>query len=73
VKLEFKDQGRQYTAERKQVFQKRSQTDLSGVQVDEDLTLEYIDERGNHKQRNNPKSALKRILPQRLREIFFFE
>jgi ATPase involved in DNA repair len=73
VKLEFKDQGRQYTAERKQVFQKRSQTDLSGVQVDEDLTLEYIDEHGNHKQRNNPTSALKRILPQRLREIFFFD
>ena len=73
VKLEFKDQGRQYTAERKQVFQKQSQTDLSGVQVDKDLTLEYIDERGNHKQRNNPKSALKRILPQRLREIFFFD
>ncbi|ERG90198.1 MAG: RecF/RecN/SMC N terminal domain protein, partial [Haloquadratum walsbyi J07HQW1] len=28
VKLEFKDQGRQYTAERTQVFQKQSQTDL---------------------------------------------
>lgn len=73
VSLEFDHEGAQYTAAREQVFRKQSATDLSGRQVDETLSLEYIDEDGNHKRRNNPKSALKQILPQRLREIFFFD
>lgn len=73
VMLEFAHEDAQYTAERVQEFQKQSATDISGRQVDERLRLEYIDADGNHKQRNNPNSALKQILPQRLREIFFFD
>jgi len=73
VTLEFSHEGRSYTAERRQEYLKQSDDDLAGVQDTEQLTLEYIDQNGNHKTRNNPGSALKQIMPERLREIFFFD
>jgi DNA sulfur modification protein DndD len=73
VSLSFEHEDAQYKAMRVQSFQKQSAQDLSGSQVKDDLSLEFIDAEGNHKERKNPSSALKQILPQRLREIFFFD
>lgn len=73
VRLEFDHENRHYTAERVKVYQKTDQTDLRGRLMSEDLTLHYIDDTGNHQERGNPSSALKQIMPERLREIFFFD
>lgn len=73
VTLQFSHEGRSYTAERRREYLKGSSTDLTGTRENEQLSLEYIDRNGNHKTRNNPGSALKQIMPERLREIFFFD
>jgi DNA sulfur modification protein DndD len=73
VSLSFEHENAQYKAARVQRFQKQAADDLAGSRVEDDLSLEFIDADGNHKERNNPSSALKQILPQRLREIFFFD
>ncbi len=73
VSLEFNHEDLQYTATRRCVYEKQDDNDLIGRMRDEELTLEYTDEQGNHKQRSNPSESLKRIMPERLREIFFFD
>jgi len=73
VTLEFDHEGRQYTAERRKTYRKTGSNDLSGQLADESVSLQYIDTDGNHKKRSNPNSALKQIMPRRLRKIFFFD
>lgn len=73
VELEFDHEKRQYTAERLKTYQKADDKDLRGRMMDESVSLNYIDTDGNHKTRENPNSALKQIMPERLREIFFFD
>lgn len=73
VTLEFEHEGLSYTAMRRRVLEKRDPTDLFGTQIEDDLRLEYVDDQGNLKQRSNPSESLKRIMPERLREIFFFD
>ena len=73
VSLKFNHENLRYTATRRCVFEKQDSNDLVGRRLDEELTLEYVDEQGNHKQRSNPSESLKRIMPERLREIFFFD
>lgn len=71
--LTFDHEGEQFTATRSYVVRKGSDDDLRGEVVDEELTVEYIDDQGNFKRRPNPKNTLRRILPERLRDIFFFD
>ena len=73
VTLRFEHEDAQYTAARLQRFRKESADDLTGSQLSDELSLEFIDADGNRRERKNPSSALKQILPQRLREIFFFD
>lgn len=73
VALEFGHEGREYTAVREKSYQKAGSDDLTGKMRHEDVTLHYTDEAGNHKERSNPNSALKQIMPERLRELFFFD
>lgn len=73
VELDFDHDGRQYTAERVNTYQKSDEEDLNGRLMNESISLEYIDTDGNHKSRANPNSSLKQIMPERLREIFFFD
>ena len=73
VSLEFAHDEAHYTAVRWQVFQKQGADDLAGRLVEDKVELEYIDSHGNHQERKNPNSAMQQILPQRLREIFFFD
>ncbi len=73
VTIEFDHEGLSYTATRCRVLKKRDTRDLIGRKVEDDLRLEYINEDGNVKRRSNPSDSLKRIMPERLREIFFFD
>ena len=73
VQLEFQDDGKDYTAFRQHTYRKDRSDDLSGTRTDESIELEVIDENGNHKRRANPEDSLKQIMPERLRDIFFFD
>jgi DNA sulfur modification protein DndD len=73
VRLEFQDDGKDYTAFRRHTYRKDRADDLSGTRTDDEIELEVIDEAGNHKRRGNPEDSLKQIMPERLRDIFFFD
>ena len=73
VELKFEHNSRQYTAQRQRVLEKVEADDLNGKIIDEDLSVEYIDQDGNYKSPGNPSTTLKQIMPERLREIFFFD
>lgn len=73
VKLTFDHEGEQFTATRTYTIRKGSDDDLRGEVVDDNLSVEYIDQAGNWKQRTNPENTLRQILPERLQDIFFFD
>lgn len=73
VRLNFEHEETSYTATRQRVFKKDNPQDLTGQEIKEDLRLEYTDEQGNLKTRSNPSESLKRIMPARLKSIFFFD
>jgi DNA sulfur modification protein DndD len=73
VTLEFGHEDYQYEATRKKEFRKHGADDLTGTEVVDDISLEFTDEQGNRKIRNNPENSLKQIMPERLRDIFFFD
>lgn len=71
--LVFDHDGTRYTFSRVQTFERDRGEELVGTQVDEELSMEYVDEFGNTKTRGNPSVSIKQILPERLREVFFFD
>lgn len=71
--LVFDHDGTRYTLSRVQTFERDGGEKLVGTQVDEELSMEYVDEFGNTKTRGNPSVSIKQILPERLREMFFFD
>lgn len=73
VQLEFTHNGIEYTAMRSKTVRRERGGDLAGTEVDSDLHLEFIDESGNRKVRGNAGDSLRQIMPERLREIFFFD
>lgn len=73
VRLEFDHEGRSYTAVRSAEFERTSGQSLSNEQRKTDIHLEYINDAGNRKVRGGPEDALRQIMPERLREIFFFD
>lgn len=73
VTLEFTHEEREYTARRSKSVRLESPTDLTTTEINSEAHLEFINEDGNRKVRGNANDALKQILPQRLREIFFFD
>lgn len=73
VRLEFDHEGRSYTAVRSAKFERTSSQNLSNESQEMDLHLEYINEAGNRKVLGGPGDSLRQIMPERLREIFFFD
>lgn len=73
VELVFTHENRRYEAKRKATFEKDREGDLSGHKVDTDLSVEFSDGDGNWKRRSNPQNTLEQILPERLRDLFFFD
>lgn len=73
VSLTFDHEGRAYTATRTKTYRRSGGGGLSASVADEDLTVEFVDTDGNHKHRGNPEDTLRSIMPERLREIFFFD
>lgn len=74
VTLEFEHEDRRYTATRQKTYRRTEDAGgFSTTVADETLTVEFVDEHGNHKRRGNPADTLQSIMPERLREIFFFD
>lgn len=73
IKLTFIHEGQRYEAQRTATFEKTRENDLTGKKIATDLNVEYTDEAGNWKRRSNPQNTLEQILPERLRELFFFD
>lgn len=73
VELSFTHDGTDYTATRSKTVERDRGDELSGTDIKSDLRLEYIDDSGNRKVRGNASDSLKQIMPERLREIFFFD
>lgn len=73
VRLSFAHDGIEYTAFRSRSVRRNGQSDFVGTEVNSDLRLEFVDETGNRKVRGNAGDALRQIMPERLREIFFFD
>ncbi|MDB9235216.1 AAA family ATPase [Halorubrum ezzemoulense] len=71
VSLEFEHEGTEYEATRVKEFSKRE--GISAVEQSSEIRLEFTDEHGNLKTRSNPGTMLNRIMPERLKEIFFFD
>jgi DNA sulfur modification protein DndD len=71
VKLIFEDKERKYTAERTIILGK----DDNGqkiLQKGPELTLKYVDEKGESKEFGNPQDSLEQLLPKSLCPFFFF-
>ena len=73
VTLEFDHHGLRYTASRMREYRRAEAGSLRGEQVGATLTLEYVDEDGNRRERENPQDTLDNIVPERLKDIFFFD
>ncbi|MEZ3170157.1 AAA family ATPase [Halorubrum sp. RMP-47] len=71
VSLEFEHEGTEYETTRIKEFGKRE--GISAVEQSSELRLEFTDEHGNLKTRSNPGTMLNQIMPERLKEIFFFD
>lgn len=69
--LEFEHEGTQYEVTRIKDFRKRE--GISAVEQSSEMRLEYTDEHGNLKTRSNPGNMINQIMPERLKEIFFFD
>lgn len=73
VQLSFSHESVEYTATRSKTVKRNGSNDFSGTEISSELQLEYIDESGNTKIRGNANESLQQIMPERLREIFFFD
>lgn len=73
VSLTFDHEDYSYTATREKTYRRNSQQGLSAEIQSENVVVEFIDDDGNHKRRGNPDDTLRNIMPERLREIFFFD
>jgi DNA sulfur modification protein DndD len=71
VSLVFEHEEAKYEATRVKAFSKRE--GISAVEQSSDIRLEFTDEHGNLKTRSNPGTMLNQIMPERLKEIFFFD
>jgi len=72
VRLRFEHEETEYIAERRAIFEKRSEDDFDGDLIDMGLTLEYK-QGTSWRERGNPENSLDQILPERLSDLFFFD
>jgi DNA sulfur modification protein DndD len=72
VKLQFEHEETEYIAERRTIFEKRSEGDFDGELIDMGLTVKYK-QGASWSERGNPENTLDQILPERLSTLFFFD
>lgn len=73
VILQFEDSGRSYTVTRSIWYQKVDASTVKPVTPRPNLKVEYIDVNGKHIKPRNPQNTIDQILPERLKEYFFFD
>ena len=72
VSLEFTHEREQYTATRRAVFEKQSESDFDGRVEDSEITLKRTSG-GRNETVENADHFLNTIIPKRLSELFFFD
>jgi DNA sulfur modification protein DndD len=72
VKLEFDHEGARYTATREAIYKKGHQGDYDGELVDGELTV-AIQDGQQTRHPGNPNNTLKKVIPERLSDLFFFD
>jgi DNA sulfur modification protein DndD len=73
VVLEFEHDDRHHTVTRRHTVQKRSEDDQTGQVIDEELTVEYLNERGEVVEPNTELRYIRQIIPRDLSDLFFFD
>ncbi len=73
VTLEFEQDGRHHTVTRRHVVEKRSEEDQVGQVIGEDLTVEYLNDRGEVVEPNTELRYIRQIIPRDLSDLFFFD
>lgn len=72
IRLRFAHEETLYEAERKVLYEKRSDNDLDGEIMDMDLEVSFKNN-NRWEERGNPSSTLDQIIPERLSSLFFFD
>lgn len=73
VELVFEHEGARHEVQRKKSFQKQSEDDQEGLEVDANLSVEYLTEDGNVDEPTNPETYIRQIVPNDLADLFFFD
>jgi DNA sulfur modification protein DndD len=73
VELEFDHDGLRYEARRTHEYRRATKDSIRSERLDTTLTLTYVDEDGNRRERENEQDTLDNIVPERLKDIFFFD
>ena len=73
VELEFNHDGLRYEARRTHEYRRATEDSIRSERLEAKLTLTYVDEDGNRRERENPQDTLDNIVPERLKDIFFFD
>jgi DNA sulfur modification protein DndD len=73
VELEFDHDGLRYEARRTHEYRRATEDSIRSERLEATLTLTYVDEDGNRRERENPQDTLDNIVPERLKDIFFFD
>ncbi len=73
VILQFEDSGRSYTVTRSIWYAKVDANRAEPKTARPNLKVEYIDVNGKHIKPENPQNTIDQILPERLKQYFFFD
>lgn len=73
VTLEFDQDGRHHTVTRRHIVEKRSEDDQIGQVIDENLTVEYLNESGEVVEPSTELRYIRQIIPRDLSDLFFFD
>lgn len=73
VELTFEHDEQTYAARRWQLYRKRHADDLKGAILDSDIEVEITDENGVVHEPGNPETRIDKAIPERLRDLFFFD
>ena len=73
VKLEFDHEENRYVATKRAEYKKQHADDYTGGMINKDISVYYTTSSGERKRRGDPEEALQQIMPERLRDLFFFD
>lgn len=73
VELVFEHEGAHHEARRRKTYQKQSEDDRAGMEVDASFSVEYLADDGHVEAPSNPETYIRQIVPRDLSDLFFFD